>query len=87
MYKDVDSIIDKNSNWFDSANGVKRINIIGASFSEVDMKYFDYIVKNHKQINGVKWRVTWHINEDKNKIEAFFERHNIPSTNYKLIHR
>jgi hypothetical protein len=72
LYKSVDYYIYKNRKWFQRILNVKRINVIGVSFSEVDMKYFDWIVENHKQINGVKWKVTWHSIEDKNRILAFF---------------
>ncbi len=87
LYKSVGYYIYKNRKWFQRIVNVKRINIIGVSFSEVDMKYFDWIVENHKQINGVKWKVTWHSIEDKNRILEFFKRHGINPLRIKMIRK
>lgn len=87
LHKPVRCILFKNRKRFETLVNVKRINIIGFSFSEIDMDYLDWVVEHHKQINGVKWKVTWHTEEDKIKIQSFFEKHHIHTRNYKLVRK
>ena len=43
----------------------------GLSFSESDFQYLEWIVEQNPNL---MWKVSWHTEEDKNKIDSFFKQ-------------
>lgn len=78
IQKPVNDIIERNGHIFDKLQHVKRICIYGLSFSEIDMKYIDEILKRHNSQSTIIWEISYYSEHDKNKIEVFVSEHNIP---------
>lgn len=72
-YKPTDRVISTHQAFFDSLSDVKRICVLGHSFSEVDWPYFSLIAEKTK-VSGPHWVASYH---DETKIslikEAFYE--------------
>jgi len=58
-YKSTKNIIANNHTFFDQLSKIKIIYVLGHSLSDIDLPYFQEIVKNI-DLNTVKWRVSYH---------------------------
>lgn len=64
-YKNTETIISENAEFFRQLADIEEIFIIGHSLSKVDIKYFEIITNNVN--NNVKWTVTYYGNEEKSR--------------------
>ena len=70
------SIIENHQSFFNSLKDVKKIVILGHSLSEVDMPYFDKIADSIMK-DRVEWEISYHTQEDINRIYHFCKRYGI----------
>jgi len=77
-YKDTGFIIDRHKDFFSSLHDVENVTVIGHSLSEVDMAYFLRMREVLRE--DVRWRFSFHQEEDKNRIRRFCKRMNIRNT-------
>jgi flavorubredoxin len=70
------SIIDQHQSFFDSLKEVRKIVILGHSLSDVDMPYFDKIAESIMK-DQVEWEISYHTQEDINRIHHFCKRYGI----------
>ena len=77
------SIIDQHQSFFDSLKEVRKIVIIGHSLSDVDMPYFDKIA-NSIMKDRVEWEISYHTQEDINRIHHFCKRLGISAHTTRL---
>jgi len=57
FYKPVGNIIEENKHLFEQLSTVKKIIILGHSLDEIDLPYFEEILK---QTNNAKWEVSYY---------------------------
>lgn len=80
LKKPVDEIIDEHSNDFNELKGLKEMEILGMSYSPIDLPYLERIIEiTGKNINVI---LGWHSDEDKANAEAFAQKAEL--TNYKF---
>ena len=70
-YKNTESIIEENSNFFNSLKDIQEIYVLGHSISEVDQPYFNKIIESIPN-KEVKWIVSYYSNPD-SIIEKLYE--------------
>lgn len=61
LQKQVNDIIDKNSIFFHSLDGISTISVIGHSLNDIDLPYLEEVARNTK---GAKWLVYCYKPED-----------------------
>lgn len=81
LYKDVESIIEKHSLFWESIKPAQKIHIWGLSLSEVDMPYIEYI--NSIISNDAVWEFSWYSESDKKRIIEVVKR--IGIKHYTLV--
>ena len=81
--KRTESIIDQHQSFFDSLKEVRKIVILGHSLSDVDMPYFDKIA-NSIMKDRVEWDISYHTQEDINRIYHFCKRLGISAHTTRL---
>ena len=74
--KRTDTILEQHQSFFDSLKDVRKIVILGHSLSEVDMPYFDKIA-NSIMKDQVEWEISYHTQDDINRIHHFCKRYGI----------
>lgn len=80
LKKPVDEIIDEHSNDFNKLEGLKEMEILGMSYSPIDLPYLERII----EVTGkdIKVILGWHSDEDKVNAEAFAKKAKL--TDYEL---
>lgn len=81
LKKDIDGCIKNNIRFFDDILDVKRIFVLGFSFSPIDMPYLEKIVRRISQ--ETHWIISWYSQEDKRRIMDFVIKFNIQ--NFTII--
>ena len=81
IYKDVNRIINKNTNYWESIKNIKKIHIWGLSISEIDMPYINHIrtIVN----DNTEWEFSWYQPKDIDRIKQIIKALQI--RNYNLI--
>lgn len=79
-YKDTETIIAQNEEFFKSLQGIKNVYIIGHSLSAIDFPYFQEVHKNVS--TECCWHITYHSLKDKRNANDFLQKMNI--TNYQI---
>lgn len=77
--KQCDEIIKRHSMFFGSLSNVKLITILGHSLSDVDLPYFQEIMRHVKYPENVQWQFTCHSDKDMANMNKFCKILNIPS--------
>ena len=81
LKKPVDDIIVENGHYFNSLEGLKKLIVLGFSYSQIDLPYLRVIFEvTGNDINVV---FGWHTNKDKNNAETFKKEMGL--TNSKLV--
>lgn len=62
--KPCDEIIRRHQSFFDSLKDVQQITVLGHSLSDVDLPYFQEIVRHIKHPENVRWQFTCHSERD-----------------------
>lgn len=62
FHKDTEDIIKKNADFFDNLWGIDEIIVLGHSLNEIDLPYFEYIMKIVG--NDIKWTVSYHSDDE-----------------------
>lgn len=57
FYKPVENIIEENKNLFEQLGDVKKIIVLGHSLTEIDLPYFEEILKH---TSNAKWKVSFY---------------------------
>lgn len=84
LRKDVNVIIADNHTFFEQLKDIRVIHIYGFSFSPIDMPYIHTIISNIDK-ETVIWEINFFSERDKENIENFIEKVDIPKDNVKLI--
>ena len=84
LRKDVNVIIADNHTFFEQLKDIRVIHIYGFSFSPIDMPYIHTIISNI-DTETVIWEINFFSERDKENIENFIEKVDIPKDNVKLI--
>ena len=79
--KQCDEIINQHQQFFDSLKDVKLITILGHSLSDVDLPYFQEIVRHINHPENVQWQFTSHSDKDVTNMNRYCKILNIPSEN------
>lgn len=78
--KNPQDVIGCKLRFFDGLIGIKRVIVFGHSFSKIDSPYFEKILK---QIgNQAQWFISYHSQQDCQRIKQFADSHNIQPTFY-----
>ena len=81
-FKPTKKIIKENKNFFSKLKKIDKIYVLGHSFSDIDFKYFQVIVKQISK-KDVCWIVSYYTLEDKEKYKQQFKELKINSKNIK----
>ena len=81
-YKDSESIVSHNEDFFSSLNDVKQVIVIGHSLNEVDLPYFRRIVQETGP--DILWKFSFYGDEDVVKIQKFIADEGL--RNVKIVH-
>jgi len=84
IYKDCESIIDKNHDFFSNLRDIKEIFIYGHSLSEVDKPYFEKIAKI-VDLSIVHWTVSYYSDDAYTTHQQFMKSIGIDESMYKLV--
>lgn len=76
LRKDTTDIIPKNKGVFESLCGVNHIYVYGFSFSPIDTPYLDEVL-SHIDKCKVQWTVSYYVEDDKEREEAYYKEKNI----------
>lgn len=68
-YKDTESIIEENRQFFDSLADINKVFILGHSLSDIDMDYFVEVLKCVSP--GCQWYISHHTRDDLKRIQWF----------------
>ncbi|MCW8864499.1 MAG: bacteriophage abortive infection AbiH family protein [Colwellia sp.] len=82
-FKNTNSIIKENSDYFSDLSDIKEVFIFGHSMSDVDMEYIENIASTVK--SDCHWCVSYYDQNEKEEIEFTLEHLNISSEFYQLI--
>lgn len=82
-FKNTNSIIKENLDYFSDLSDVKEVFIYGHSMSDVDMAYIEKIASTVK--SDCYWSVSYFGKNEKEEIEYSLENLNISSESYQLI--
>ena len=82
LRKDVKIIIERNQAFFQSLKNIKEIYIFGHSLSEIDMPYFEKVIKSVKG-NNTEYIISYYNSEDYDKASEFIKRFCLQ--NHRLI--
>lgn len=81
-YKDSESIVSHNEDFFSSLSGVKQVIVLGHSLNEVDLPYFRRIVQETG--TDILWKFSFYGDEDVVKIQKFIDDEGL--RNAKIVH-
>ena len=84
MYKDVERIIERNQDFFKRIEDVDRIMVLGVSFGDVDIPYFEKTLSVVNRDN-ITIEVSDYENENREAIVAFMQNHGIRPDQYSII--
>jgi len=84
IYKDCETIILKNQDFFKKIKDVEEILIYGHSLSEVDKPYFEMITRI-VNLSIVHWTVSYYPDDKYKAHQLFLESIGIDKSMYKLI--
>lgn len=62
--KQCDDIIDRNRDFFQSLENLKLITVLGHSMSDVDLPYFQEILRHVRHPENIEWQFTCHSDRD-----------------------
>lgn len=81
LKKPVQEIIQENSMDFNSLNSIEYMEVLGFSYSPIDLPYLERII----EVTGrdINIRLSWHVEEDKTKAESFARKMGL--TNYEIF--
>lgn len=79
--KQCDEIIRRHQPFFDSLKEIKSVTILGHSLSDVDLPYFQEIVRHIRNPENVQWQFTCHSMGDLSNIERYRKILDIRSEN------
>lgn len=82
-FKNTNSIIKKNSDYFSDLSDIKEVFIYGHSVSDVDMEYIENIASTVK--SNCHWFVSYYDQNEKEEIQFTLKHLNISSEFYQLI--
>jgi hypothetical protein len=82
-FKNTNSIIKENSDYFSDLSDIKEVFIYGHSMSDVDMEYIEKIASTVKP--NCHWFVSYYDQNEKEEIEFTLKHLNISSEFYQLI--
>lgn len=85
IQKHVDEIIFENSSRFDSLKDVEKIMIYGHSFSDIDLPYFERIIKSLTHFDKVRWEIVYYNEQDREKVVDFINKYTISWDNVELM--
>lgn len=81
-YKDSESIVSHNEDFFSSLSSVKQVIVLGHSLNEVDLPYFRRIVQETG--SDILWKFSFYGDEDVVKIQKFIDDEGL--RNAKIVH-
>ena len=79
FYKDFNSIIESNNDYFSKINNVGEIVVLGMGYTETDEIYFKKI---NKMLPTVKWKLYYYSDEDLRKAKGYVDDIGIESYDY-----
>lgn len=82
LYKNVDFVIENNTQFWQTVKNIEKIHVWGLSLSEVDIPYIKHISSLISH-NNVHWEFSWFSESDKNRIRDVAV--NIGITQYSLV--
>lgn len=82
LYKDTDSIIRRNDEFFDGLADIEQVFVLGHSLSDIDRKYFERIVAVTSK--DIPWTFSFYKPEDVKVIKEFAAA--LGLTNTRIIH-
>lgn len=77
MKKNVPGIIKQKHKLFESLKDVRKIYILGFSFSPIDIPYLEEVLYNIIDVDKVLWIATAHTSSDEKAINEFIDEHNL----------
>ena len=77
MKKNVPGIIKQKHKLFESLKDVRKIYILGFSFSLIDIPYLEVVLYNIIDVDKVLWIATAHTSSDEKAINEFIDEHNL----------
>lgn len=83
--KPVDKIIKSQTDYFKSLHEIKFIEVLGFSFSDVDMPYLQTIVSNNDHPYEIKWRVSQYTDRDKIKSTNALKNIGVDTSNIEFF--
>jgi predicted NAD-dependent protein-ADP-ribosyltransferase YbiA (DUF1768 family) len=84
-FKNTGEIIRCHENFFSSLREVTEITVLGHSLGEVDIPYFNRIVKSAANPSGIKWSFSYYTESDKKIIKHFCRRFSISADLMQLF--
>lgn len=78
--KDIESIINQNSQFFEGVDIYDEVYVLGLSYNDIDAEYLKKIAENGKRL---KWYFNWYSREDYAEIDEYAKK--IGIHNYKKI--
>lgn len=81
-YKDSESIVSHNEDFFSSLSGVKQVIVLGHSLNKVDLPYFRRIVQETG--TDILWKFSFYGDDDVVKIQKFIDDEGL--RNAKIVH-
>lgn len=82
-HKDSEMIIRNNIEFFNKINDVNNVIVLGHSVSEVDINYFEMILRCIE--HNSKWWFTWHSDSDKNNVFEFIKKNKLENFEIRTI--
>lgn len=82
-FKNTNTIIEENKQYFDDLSDIRQIYVYGHSMSDVDITYFEKIASKVKP--DCHWCVSYLSEDEKEEMEYTLENLNISSESYQLI--
>jgi hypothetical protein len=83
--KKVSAVLKKHEYELNKLEDVQEIIILGHSLSEVDREYFKYLQTHHKNPESIKWKISYHSENDLERIDDFIRQMNIERERVRLF--
>lgn len=75
LYKPIEDILNRNRTFFSSICDVSKVEVIGHSFNEIDLPYFQKLASSVKY--NADWKFNYHTDKDLKRLETMMNRINL----------
>ena len=83
--KPVEKIITTNELFFSSLDSIVNVYIIGFSFNVIDAPYIKEIINSFKENNQISYKITYHVENEREKLADCINSLKLDNFNYELI--